>query len=120
MNWNLDKDKPICPQICAAFVIRIAGGEFDPNERLISVRDLAIEAGVNPNTVQKAYEQLESSGIIYSVRGSGWYVGENTETAKRLVTEMIAEKTAMYIRDMRALGVEREEIIKYIKEADNG
>lgn len=116
MSWKLDKTRPICPQICEQICVKIASGEFEPNERLMSVREVAVTAGVNPNTVQKSFEQLDAKGIIYSVRGSGWYVSTQTETAKDEVSELIRSKTADYFGQMNALGMESEQIKKYVEE----
>lgn len=116
MKWNLNKNLPICPQICEQLRVKIAFEEFKPNERLLSVREIAVEAGVNPNTVQKSLEQLESEGLIYSVRGSGWYVGENTELAKQSVVRMIREKTERYLADMAQFGYNAERVAELIKE----
>lgn len=116
MSWKLDKTRPICPQICEQICVKIAAGEFEPNERLMSVREVAVTAGVNPNTVQKSFEQLDAKGIIYSVRGSGWYVSAQTETAKDEVSELIRSKTADYFGQMNALGMESEQIKKYVEE----
>ena len=49
MTWTLDKNRPLCPQICEQVCVRIATGEFLPNSRILSVREMAIAAGVNPN-----------------------------------------------------------------------
>ncbi len=115
MGWSLDKGRPICPQICEQLSVKIAAGEFKPNERLMSVREVALAAGVNPNTVQKAFEQLEREGLIYSVRGSGWFV-DNVGSAKVTVEKLILDKTAAYIEEMEALGLSLEQIKNYIKE----
>ena len=77
MGWNLDKKRPLCPQICEQICVLISKGELKPGERLMSVREVAVSASVNPNTVQKSFEQLEQRGVIYSKRGSGWYVAES-------------------------------------------
>lgn len=116
MSWKLDKTRPICPQMCEQICVKIAAGEFEPNERLMSVREVAVAAGVNPNTVQKSFEQLEVKGVIYSVRGSGWFVSAQTETAKDEVSELIRSKTADYFGQMNALGMESEQIKKYVEE----
>lgn len=116
MKWNLDKSRPICPQICELLCVKIASGEFAPNDRLLSVREVAVSAGVNPNTVQKSFEQLEGQGLIYSVRGSGWYVGENTELAKETVNKTVYNKTCGYLMDMAQLGYTAEQTAQYIKE----
>lgn len=118
MKWELDKNRPICPQICEQLCARIAIGEFKPNDRLLSVRAVAVEAGVNPGTVQKAFEQLEAAGLIYSMVGSGWYVGESIDTAKETVEKMICQKTGAYFESMRKLGITTEETKKYAAEFD--
>ncbi len=116
MSWMLDKTRPICPQICEQICVKIAAGEFNPNERLMSVREVAVVAGVNPNTVQKSFEQLDQKGIIYSVRGSGWYVSADTQTAENEVNELIRSKTSDYFGQMNALGMDNSEIKRYVKE----
>lgn len=116
VSWKLDKTRPICPQICEQICVRIASGEFKPNERLMSVREVAVTAGVNPNTVQKSFEQLDAKGIIYSVRGSGWFVSAETVTAKDEVDQLVRSKTADYFDQMNALGMDNSEIKQYVKE----
>ncbi len=116
MSWKLDKTRPICPQICEQICVKIANGEFAPNERLMSVREVAVAAGVNPNTVQKSFEQLDGKGIIYSVRGSGWFVSAETQTAKNEVDDLIRSKTTDYFGQMNALGMDNSEIKRYVKE----
>lgn len=119
MEWRPDKNRPICPQIKEWISVRIACDDLKENEQLHSVRDVAIEIGVNPNTVQKAYEQLKALGLIYSVQGSGWFVGENKEIAIETVNALIKEKTRSYIKDMELLGQTIESTKQYIKEWEN-
>lgn len=116
MDWKLDKDKPICPQLCEKLCVLIASGEFAPDEKLLSVRDVALNAGVNPNTVQKSFEQLENAGLIYSVRGSGWYVKDNIENAKQTLNKIVEEKTKEYFESMKNLGFDTQNTKEYIKE----
>lgn len=116
MNWKLDKERAICPQIAEQLCVKIALGELQDGEKLSSVREIALEAGVNPNTVQKAFEQLEDVGLIYSVRGSGWFVANNRVTAKNIVSNLIRNKTISYIYEMKALGLSLEETKKYVEE----
>ena len=116
MEWNLDKKRPICPQLSEQLCIRIASGEYGAGERLLSVREVALQAGVTPNTVQKSFEQLEQKGVIYSIRGSGWYVSEDTHIARDVLHDLVGAKTAAYLCDMRSLGLKDEEIITVIKE----
>ena len=116
MIWTLDKKRPICPQICEQICVRIACGRFAPGERLLSVREVALEAGVNPNTVQRSFETLEQQGILYSVRGSGWFVNEDISPAKETLVRLLEEKTAAYFEAMGTLGLDPEAIKNYVKE----
>lgn len=116
MDWKLDKGRPLCPQIGEQICLRIATGEFQPNERLLSVRDVALAAGVNPNTVQHAFETLEHQGILYSVRGSGWYVTEDITLAKETLQRLLADKTAAYFAAMNALGMTPQQTKTYVEE----
>ena len=116
MEWVLDKKRPICPQISEQICVRIARDQFAPGEKLLSVREVAVSAGVNPNTVQHSFELLEQQGILYSVRGSGWFVGEDISFAQQTLQKMIQEKTQDYFTAMEALGMDREATINYVKE----
>ena len=116
MDWLIDKNRPICPQICEQLCLRIAQGEFEPHERLLSVREIAVMAGVNPNTVQRSLDELEQKGILYSVRGSGWFVTEDMSLAKEVLSEIFAKKTADYFAAMQMLGMDAEAVKKYIEE----
>ena len=116
MEWTIDKNRPICPQICEQLCLRIAKGDFVPNEKLLSVREIAVAAGVNPNTVQRSLEELERQGILYSVRGSGWYVGEDISLAKEVLGRILKQKTADYFAAMEILGMDAAAVKDYIKE----
>ncbi len=116
MAWVLDKSRPLGPQICEQVCLQIALGELKPNERLYSVREAALEAGVNPNTVQRSFELLEQQSILYSVRGSGWYVAEDISPAMQTLKNLWAEKTAAYFAAMEALGMTPQAIKDYVEE----
>lgn len=114
MQWALDKTRPICRQICDIICVAIVKGEFSPGEKLLSVREVSLLAGVNPNTVQKSFEELEALGVIHSVPCSGWYVNENTETAKRAVECQKVKKSEEYIAAMMQLGCDPTDVTKYL------
>ena len=116
MDWMLDKKRPICPQICERLCILIATEKVGVGERLMSVREVALQAGVTPNTVQKSFEQLEQKGVIYSRCGSGWYVNEDIHVAQEMMRELVNDKTGAYLNDMHSLGLKDDEIINVIKE----
>lgn len=116
MEWKLDKNRALCPQICEQLCAFIANGSFQPNQQLMSVRDVAIEAGINPNTVQKSFETLAQEGILYSVRGSGWYVAEDISAAKETLRNLAEKKTKSYFEEMATLGFCAEDTIKFMEE----
>lgn len=116
MAWKLDKNRAICPQICEIICVNIANGSYGPNERIPSVREIAVEAGVNPNTVQKALTVLTEQGLIYPMRGSGMYVNDNNEKAVQLVDELRHTKTAEFFDEMSVLGLSDEQLKEYVKE----
>lgn len=119
MEWIMDKDRPICPQIEEQISAQIASGAFCPDEKLKSVREIAVEAGVNPNTVQKAFSNLERDGLIYSRVGSGWYVGNARELAEKKVERVAREKVSRFVADMTLLGKTKKEILYYLQEENN-
>jgi DNA-binding transcriptional regulator YhcF (GntR family) len=116
LEWKLDKSRPICPQICEQLSVIIASGEVNPDEKLMSVREVAVTAGVNPNTVQKAFEELERQGLIYSVRGSGWFVGQSLDTAKDTVNDLTQQKIEAFFSEMQKLGHTTEQVKDLVKE----
>ena len=120
MELKLDKSRPICPQICEQICAAISRGELLPESKLLSVREVALLAGVNPNTVQKSFEELERSGIIHSIRGSGWYVSAETERARELLSGLCEAKTREYISSMERLGFDSRQILKYVNEFVGG
>lgn len=117
MVWELDKSRPICPQLCQIICVAVAKGEYAPSERLLSVREIALQAGVNPNTVQKSLEELERRGVIRSVRGSGWYVNETIDNVAADEVKLLKKKkTEDYLAAMAQLGCDQEEILQYLQE----
>lgn len=116
MAWNLDKNRAICPQLCEIICVKIANGEYGPNEKIPSVRDIAVESGVNPNTVQKALTELTEQGLIYPMRGAGMFVNENIERAIKLVDELKRAKTEEFFEEMKTLGMATEQVQEFIKE----
>lgn len=119
MKWTLDKSKALCPQICEKVCLDIALGKFKAGDKMLSVRETALKAGVNPNTVQKAFETLEQDSILYSVRGSGWFVCEDITRAKETLDTLIYEKTSDYFASLLSLGMDTEAVKNYVKEWDN-
>ncbi len=116
MDWIIDKSRPICPQLCEQLCLQVAAGYFAPHGKIPSVREIAVAAGVNPNTAQRSLEELERKGVLYSVRGSGWFVGEDIALAREVLDDILAKKTADYFEAMRILGMDSAAVKEYVKE----
>lgn len=104
---------PIYEQLYQSVTQMAAVGAFDPGEPLPSVRALAQELGVNPNTVQKAYQMLERDGIIYSVPGKGSFLAEN-ESAITRQRELALQKLSEAVRDAAQCGLKESEVTERI------
>ena len=91
MEWNFKNGIPIYSQIMDEMTMRIASGAYAPGDKLPSVRDLAMEAGVNPNTMQKAMAELERIGLVYSERTSGRFITKEEKILEEL-QESLAKK----------------------------
>ncbi|WP_099467593.1 GntR family transcriptional regulator [Konateibacter massiliensis] len=106
------KDKrPIYEQVIERFENLIIRGVLEGGSKLPSVRSLAIDLSINPNTIQKAYMELERAGYIYSVKGKGNYVAGDAEIAKRK-KETIIEQSRSLVTLVKSLGITREEFME--------
>ena len=117
MQWQFSNDAPIYAQLIRGVQIRIVAGIFPPGERLPSVRDLAAEAGVNPNTMQRAMADLESRGLAVANRTAGRCVTNDMETIKALRTGLVKEQVAWFLEKMRDLGYTGDEIRAVLEDA---
>lgn len=111
MAWNLNSDRPIYAQILEIIQLRIIAGVYKPGEKMPSVRELAAEAGVNPNTMQKALSELERSGLVTALRTSGRVVTEDKAMIAETRNQLAQEKISEFIGKMKELGFEKEEIV---------
>ena len=116
MPWNLDSSPPIYLQIIERVQMDIITGRYQPGDKLPSVRDLAQEAAVNPNTMQKALSELERSGLIYSQRTSGRFITEDKELIHQMKKELAAAEVSAFVAHMKQLGITPEEIRQLLAE----
>ena len=116
MPWNLDSSRPIYLQIIERVQMDIITGRYQPGDKLPSVRDLAQEAAVNPNTMQKALSELERSGLIYSQRTSGRFITEDKELIHQKKKELAAAEVSAFVAHMKQLGITPEEIRQLLAE----
>ncbi len=115
MNWHFENDRPIYVQLVETLKLFIVTKKFKPGQRLLSVRDLAFEAKVNPNTMQRALAELESMGLIYTERTNGKFVTKDTKLLNHYKKEMALEKVNTYFTAMGKLGFTKTEALKYLK-----
>ena len=115
MVWELDGDRPIYTQLIEQIQLRILKGEYPTGSRLPSVRDMAAEAAVNPNTMQRALAELEKEGLVKSVRTSGRFITDDEEMVKRMKEELATEMVNEFLEKMDRLGFLREETLSIIQ-----
>jgi GntR family transcriptional regulator len=115
MAWNLSGDRPIWLQLMEGIQVGIVSGKYPPGTRLPSVRDLAAEAAVNPNTMQKALTELERSGLVYSQRTSGRFITEDGKMIQDLKNQMASEQIREFLERMERLGFTRAEVLSLMK-----
>ena len=115
MNFIFDTDRPIYIQLVEQLKECIASGKFEAGEKLPSVRDLAMQIKVNPNTVQKALAEIENQKLIYTERTNGKFVTENEELIESVKKELANQKVQKYFQDMNKLGINKEDAIKYLQ-----
>ncbi len=120
MPWNLDSDRPIFIQIIERIQMDIISGLYKPGDKLPSVRELAQEASVNPNTMQKALSELERTGLVYSQRTSGRFITEDTAMINNLKSELAQELVTQFLENMQKLGIPQEEALSIISETIKG
>lgn len=110
MSWSFSGDKPIYAQLVEQLQLRIVTGIYPPGSRMESVRDLANEAAVNPNTMQRAMSELEKQGLVFSQRTSGRFVTDDPESIESLRRELAQEKINRFLAEMKELGYTTHEI----------
>ena len=115
MDWSFDSRLPIYIQIVEQLKLAVVSGEYVPGERLPSVRELASSAGVNPNTMQKALSELESTGLVYSSRTSGRFVADNPELIDGVKRELADKNIMSFLSGMERIGIDKNESIELIK-----
>lgn len=117
MDWSFRNDQPIYSQLIQRLTEAIVSGVYAPGEKLPSVRKLALEAGVNPNTVQRSLTELEREGLVFSQRTAGRFVTENENMIVNAKLRIADERVSEFLRSMKTLGCGRQEIISLIEGA---
>lgn len=112
MTWELKNDRPIFRQLVEHIQLMIVSGGYKPGEKLPSVRDLAAEASVNPNTMQKALADLEQSGLVYAQRTSGRYITEDEGMIAKLKNELATQQILDFLEKMGQIGFSKQQTIE--------
>ena len=120
MQWKIDGSAPIYSQLVEQIKLGIVSGEWIPGQRVPAVRELAVDAGVNPNTMQRALQELERQGLLFSQRTSGRFVTEDTEMIEDAKRTLANRHITAFIRQMQALGYTRQEIVAMLEESERG
>lgn len=119
MSWDLVSDRPIYIQLVDEIKLRIITNYYKPGERIPTVRELAAEAEVNPNTMQRALAELESSGLVITNRTSGRVVTDDVKVIKNTKFTIADEVTEKYMRKMETLGFNIGDTVKFITKENN-
>ena len=110
MSWTFDNKKPIYLQIMEKIKLQIVSHALEPNQQLPTVRELASEAGVNPNTIQRALSDLEREGFVYSKRTTGRFVTEDKELIAQSRKQLSEEELEHFVSSMTHFDYEKEEL----------
>lgn len=116
MEWKFNEELPIYQQIIEQLKTQIAVGRLKPGDRLSPVRELAVEAGVNPNTMQKALQELEREGLLYTARTSGRFVAENKQYVENIHTELVEQYMRIFTENMAKVGYSPEQAAELYKD----
>lgn len=116
MEWELDNNKPIYIQLVEHLKLKIISGEIEIGSKLETVRALAEDAEVNPNTMQKALTELERQGLVYSQRTKGRFVTDDKEKIKAMKAEIANVEVNTLKETLEKLGYDKDEMLKLITE----
>lgn len=115
MQWQLRGDRPIYQQLMDRLTEQIVSGQLGPGDKVPPVRELAAEAGVNPNTMQRALADLEREGLMYTNRTSGRYVTEDKMMIQKVREQIASDRIAEFLAGMNQLGFTEQEIVTLLE-----
>lgn len=115
MSWSFDSDRPIYLQLKEQILLMIVSGAYPAGSRLPPVRDMAAEAAVNPNTLQKALSELERDGLVFTQRTSGRFVTEDEQMIQQAKKDLAYQHIKQFLEKMAGIGYTREETLALIE-----
>lgn len=116
-EWHLTNDRPVFIQIMEKLKRDIVTGSYRPGDKLPSVRELASEAAVNPNTMQRAFSELEREGLVYTKRTNGRFITEDLSMISQLKEQMALDAISQFLNSMQQLGFSGKETLALLKES---
>ena len=116
MEWKIDNNKPVYIQLVEQLKVKIISGEIELDSKLDSVRSLAADAMVNPNTMQKALAELEREGFVYSKRTSGRFVTDNKELIENERKNLVKDNVKKTLDTLINFGYTNDEILSLVEE----
>jgi len=116
-EWHLTNDRPVFIQIMEKLKRDIVTGSYRPGDKLPSVRELAGEAAVNPNTMQRAFSELEREGLVYTKRTNGRFITEDLSMISQLKEQMALDAISQFLNSMQQLGFSGKETLALLKES---
>lgn len=116
MEWELDDSRPIWPQLKEQLIIAIVAGEYNMGGSFPTVRELAEDAGVNRNTMQRALSELEHDGFVTTNRTAGRTVTTDEGLVTRMKESIAKKSIEKFIKEMAAIGYSADDVVKMIKE----
>lgn len=115
MNWRFETDRPIYIQLKEQILLLIVSGKYPAGSKLPPVRDMAADAAVNPNTLQKALSELERDSLVYTQRTSGRFVTEDENMIIQAKNELACDLIKLFLGKMAGIGYTREETLALIE-----
>lgn len=116
MEWHFRNDQPIYTQLTQQITLAILSGSIPSGGWLPTVRELAADAGVNPNTVQRALAELEGTGLLHTQRTAGRFVTEDTAVIQSAKEDLARSRTREYLESMAQLGYDRQQVKALLEE----
>lgn len=117
MQWKLSDDRPIYVQLMETITAAIASGTLTAGSRLPSVREMAAQAGVNPNTMQRALAELEREGLLYSQRTAGRFVTDQSDRITQKRKELAMQQIRIFLSSMKEMGYTSKQTLNLIQQA---
>ena len=115
MNWNITADRPVYLQLIEQLERAVVAKEYPAGGKVPSVRELAADAAVNPNTMQRALQELEARGLVVTQRTAGRSITQDVEKIAALRAQLAAQQTTAFLQSMRSLGYTKQESVALLQ-----